>query len=168
MSIPALLFPISFDLTSSNSLTISSVKAHYCTDRGTARVPLWVWMWMCVYACVAEDLTKRITLLWHKSSYLDSRRGRKPCNQKVKMTSTNQQTQTHWKANLWAWVPLCQHTSIKWSQFFQGKSSLFRGGNKSEPWPVNSPFNSKFLSISPTAPWQHCGNIGWNFCPRNN
>lgn len=136
-------------LSFSNSLAISSVKAHYCGDRGTAEVPLHA----CVCVCVAEDLTKRITLLWHKSSYLDSGRGRKPCKQKVEMTSTHQQAQTHSKANLWTWVPLCHHTSIKCSQFFQGNSSLFRGGNKSEPRPANSPLNSHFLSVAPTAPW---------------
>lgn len=141
------------------------MKAHYCSDRGTAKVPLHECVCVCV--CVAEDLTKRITLLWHKSSYLDSRRARKPCKQRVEMTSTHQQAQTHSKANLWTWVPLCHHTSIKRSQFFQGNSSLFRGGNKSEPRPADSPFNSQFLSVAPIAPWSHRGHAGWNIGHRN-
>lgn len=69
---------------------------------------------MRVRVCVAKDLTKQNHFLWHKSSELDSRRGRQPCN----LTSTQQQAQTHLKANPWTCVPLCQHTSIKSIHFF--------------------------------------------------
>ncbi len=93
-----LFFPLFLDLSLSNSFALSSVEAHYCTDRDTERVPLCVRV--CECGCVAEDFIKQNTHLWHKSSEVDSRRGRRPCNLRVKMTSMHQQAQTHSKANL--------------------------------------------------------------------
>lgn len=118
----------------------------------------------CVCMCVSQRTWQSEAR--HKSSYLDSRRGRKPCNQKVKMTTL--QAQTHSKANLWTWVPVCQHTSINCKHFFlQRNSSLFRGSNQSGPRPVDSPFNSQFLSIAQAALWWHHGSAGWRFGDRN-